>query len=154
MLIEEERKAILAELETSEYPRAACVKALKIVQEHRGFVSDESIQDIAPMLGMTADELDGVATFYSFIFRKPVGRHLILVCDSVACWIMGYEDILNHLKERLGIDFGETTHDGRFTLLPVSCIGDCNHAPAIKVDSRLYGDLNREKIDDILESYT
>jgi NADH-quinone oxidoreductase subunit E len=154
MLSQEELDEITTEKERSEDPRAACVEALKIVQRHRGFVPDEALRDAAAVLGMTTDELDGIATFYSFIFRKPVGRHLILICDSVTCWIMGYEDILRHLRERLGIGFGETTHDGRFTLLPVSCIGDCSHAPAIKVDGRLYGDLSMEKLDDILNSHT
>ena len=102
---------------------------------------------------MTMDELDGIATFYSFIFRKPVGRHMILVCDSVSCWVMGYEEILAHLKERLGIGFGETTGDGRFTLLPVSCIGSCHHAPALMVDGKLYGDLDIHKVDEILKTY-
>jgi NADH-quinone oxidoreductase subunit E len=150
MLTMEEQRKILAELETAEVPEAASVEALKIVQRSRGFVSDDAIKEIAPVLGMTEDELDGVATFYPFIFRRPVGRHLILVCDSVSCWIMGYEDILEHLKDRLGVGFGETTADGKFTLLPVSCIGACDHAPAMMVDGRLYGDLDIQRIDEIL----
>jgi NADH-quinone oxidoreductase subunit E len=154
VLAENERIEITAGIELFGDPRAACVDALKIVQRHRGFVSDEALRDIAPVLGMTMDELDGIATFYSFIFRKPVGRHMILVCDSVSCWVMGYEEILKHLKERLGIGFGETTGDGRFTLLPVSCIGSCHHAPALMVDGRLYGDLDIRKVDEILVSYT
>lgn len=154
MLSEEERKDILAEIERFEDMRGACVEALKIVQRHRGFVSDEALRDIAPVLGMTIDELDGVATFYSFIFRKPVGRHMILVCDSVSCWVMGYEKILAYLKESLGIGFGETTGDNRFTLLPVSCIGSCHHAPALMVDGTLYGDLDIPKVDEILKNYT
>jgi len=154
MLSEDERREITAEIERFEDPRAACVEALKIVQRHRGFVSDEVLRDIALVLGMTIDELDGVATFYSFIFRKPVGKHMILICDSVSCWVMGYEGILRHLKECLGIGFGETTGDGRFTLLPVSCIGSCHHAPAFMVDGRLYGDLDNNKVDEILVTYT
>lgn len=154
MLAENERKEITAGIELFGDPRAACVEALKIVQRHRGFVSDEALRDIAPVLGMSVDELDGIATFYSFIFRKPVGRHMILVCDSVSCWVMGYEEILAHLKERLGIGFGETTGDGRFTLLPVSCIGSCHHAPALMVDGMLYGDLDIRKVDEILKSHT
>jgi NADH-quinone oxidoreductase subunit E len=153
MLTPKEQRAIRAELETAEKPEAASVEALKIVQRSRGFVSDDAIRDIAPMLGMTEDELDGVATFYPFIFRGPVGRHIILVCDSVSCWIMGYEGIMEHLREVLGIGFGDTTDDGRFTLLPVSCIGACDHAPAMMVDGRLYGDLDERKIDEIIVNY-
>jgi NADH-quinone oxidoreductase subunit E len=153
MLTEEEQKDVLAEVEASEEPRAACVEALKIVQRRRGYVPDEAIRDLAPLLNMTADELDGIATFYSFIFRKPVGRHIILVCDSVTCWIMGYEGIAGHLRECLGIGFGETTGDGRYTMLPVSCVGACDHAPAMIVDGRLYSDLDAQKIDEILKTY-
>jgi len=151
MLTPEERKEILAELESAEKPEAASVEALKIVQRSRGFVSDDAIEDIAPMLGMTGDELDGVATFYPFIFRKPVGRHIILVCDSVSCWIMGLDGVMDHLRERLGIGFGETTSDGKFTLLPVSCIGACDHAPAMMIDGKLCGDLDARKVDEIID---
>jgi NADH-quinone oxidoreductase subunit E len=154
VLDDDERKEITAEIERFEDQRGACVEALKIVQRHRGFVSDEALRDVAPVLGMTVDELDGIATFYPFIFRKPLGRHTILVCDSVSCWVMGYEKILAHLSESLGIGFGETTGDGRFTLLPVSCIGSCHHAPAFMVDGMLYGDLDSPKIDEILARYT
>jgi NADH-quinone oxidoreductase subunit E len=150
MLTDQERRDVLAELEASEEPRVACLEALKIVQRNRGYVADEAIADLAPLLGMTADELDSVATFYSFIFRRPVGRHVILVCDSVTCWIMGYESLLARLRERLNIGFGETTGDGKFTLLPVSCIGACDHAPAMIVDGKMYSDLNVEKLDEIL----
>ena len=154
MLNEEERTTILAELERSEDARAFAVEALRIVQAKRGFISDEAIGDIALILGVTADELDSLATFYSFIFRRPVGKHVILACDGVTCWIMGHENILGHLRYRLGIDMGQTTDDGMFTLLPVSCIGACDHSPAIMVDGKIYGDLNPDKIDEILEDVT
>ena len=154
MLSNDELKEIGREIEIAENPEAATVEALRILQRSRGFVSDEAVRDLAPLLSMTAEEVDGVATFYPFIFRRPVGRHIILVCDSVTCWIMGYRDVLGrHLKERLAIDLGETTKDGRFTLLPVSCIGACDHAPALMVDGKLYGDLDKKRIDSILEDY-
>ena len=126
---------------------------MKIVQRHRGWVSDESLRDIAELLGMSPADLDGVATFYNLIFRKPVGRHVIMVCDSVSCWIMGYDRIREHLSERLGIEFGETTADNRFTLLPIVCLGACDHAPAMMVDADLHSDLDPQKIDGILEKY-
>jgi NADH-quinone oxidoreductase subunit E len=153
MLAEKEREEILAELRNAEVPRSACMEALKIVQQWRGFVSDEAIKDLAPLLGMTAEELEGIATFYSLIFRRPVGRHVILICDSVTCWVMGYEKILEYLKERLEIALGETTRDNRFTLLPVNCLGACDHAPALLIDGILYGDLDKQKLDQILEAH-
>lgn len=153
MLTSEEQKEIAAV--SGHYPlkKAAGIEALKIVQRHRRWVSDETLRDVAAMLEMAPAELDAVATFYNLIFRRPVGRHIILVCDSVSCWIMGYDTIVAHLKKRLGIDLGQTTADGRFTLLPHVCLGACDQAPAMMVDDRLYGDLDAEKIDTILESF-
>ena len=153
MLTEEEKKEI--EEHVKEYPqkRAACIEALKVVQKHRRWVADESIKDIAELLEMTPEELDSVATFYNLVFRKPVGRHVILVCDSVSCWIMGYPNIVRYMNDKLGIKFGETTKDDRFTLLPIPCLGTCDHAPALMIDNDLHRDLSPENIDKILEKY-
>jgi NADH-quinone oxidoreductase subunit E len=153
MLNEQEIKEI--EAVAAHYPmkRAAGIDALKIVQKHRGWISDEILRQVADVLEMSATDLDSVATFYNFIFRRPVGRHVILVCDSVSCWIMGYDTIADHLQHRLGIGFGETTNDGRFTLLPNVCLGACDRAPVMMIDDQLYGDLDAEKIDKILASY-
>jgi len=153
MLTAEEINEI--EAEAAHYPKreAVSIDALKIVQRHRGWVSDESLGDIAGHLGMSPADLDSVATFYNLIFRRPVGRHVITVCDSVSCWIMGEERIRGHLQERLGIGLGETTPDDRFTLLPTVCLGCCDHAPAMMVDSDLHSDLNSQKIDAALEKY-
>lgn len=153
MLSERERREIEAVLQGSAQKEQASIGVLKVIQRHRGWVSDESIRDIAGILEMAADEIDSVATFYSLIFRKPVGKHVILICDSVSCWIMGYDNLLKHLNERLGISVGETSADGRFTLLPNACLGVCDHAPAMMVDNDLYTDLNTQKIDEILERY-
>lgn len=153
MLSPQEREQI--ELELTRYPtkRAVCIDALKIVQRHRGWISDESLGDIAEILEMSVEELDGVATFYNLIFRKPVGRHVAMVCDSVSCWLTGYEAIRQDLTTRLGIKFGETTADGRFTLLPIVCLGACDRAPAMIVDGNLHPNLDAQKIESILERY-
>ena len=153
MLSEEERREI--ESVQHHYPdrRAVCIEALKIVQRHRGWVSDEGLGDAAQFLDMTAEELDGVATFYNTIFREPVGRHVILLCDSVSCWIMGCERVRAHLCSRLGIGVGDTSVDGRFTLLPNVCLGACDHAPTMMVDDDLHRDLDENKIDAILQEY-
>ena len=143
------------EAEAAHYPKreAVCIDALRIVQRHRGWISDESVRDIAGHLGMSPTDLDSVATFYNLIFRKPVGRHVIMLCDSVSCWITGYDRLRAHLHQRLGIDLGETTLDKRFTLLPIVCLGCCDHAPAMMVDSDLHSDLDSRKIDAELEKY-
>ena len=153
MLTAEERQEIEAELPHYEQKRAVCIEAMKIVQRRRGWVSDESLQDIAQFLEMSPDELDSVATFYNLIFRRPVGKHVILVCDSVSCWIMGYGSIREQLTNRLGVQLGETSADGRFTLLPIACLGTCDHAPALMIDNDLYRDLDSKQVDEILAKY-
>ena len=151
MLSRQERQAIQEELGHYEHKRAACIEALKIVQRHRGWVSDEAIQDIAAFLDMTPDELDNVATFYNLIFRRPVGKNVILLCDSVSCWLMGYDAVRERIRERLGITLGETTDDGVFTLLPNVCLGTCDHGPAMMINDELYRDLTIESVDEILQ---
>jgi len=153
---------MLSELETEQirseiprYPelRAMVPEALRIVQEHRGWISDESLRDVASLLSMSVEEVDSVATGYNMIFRRPVGRHVIMVCDNVSCWIMGSDAILTKLRERLDVAPGGTTADGRFTLLPSACLGDCHEAPVLLIDGDYHANVTPEGIDAVLESY-
>ncbi len=153
MLTEEEKQEIAAELAHCERKGSASVEALMTVQRRRGWVSDAALRDVAAELGMTPAELDAVATFYSFIFRKPVGRHVVTVCDSMVCWTLGYNPLLETLRAKLGVGFGETTPDNRFTLLPASCLGACDRAPAMMVDDELYGPVTSEMMEQILQRY-
>ncbi len=153
MLSKEELQEIQEEMAHYEQKQAASIEALKVVQRHRGWVTDEGLQDAAQALDMTVDELEAVATFYNLIFRRPVGKHIILMCNSVSCWIMGYDNLREHLAQRLGIQLGQTTADGMFTLLPIPCLGTCDHAPALMIDNDLYRDLDPGKLDNILEKY-
>lgn len=133
---------------------SAAIDALMIVQKHRGWVSDESLSAIANLLGMSTAELDGVATFYNLIYRQPVGRHVISMCDSVSCYVMGADGLAKDLEAKLGIRFGETTADERFTLLPIVCLGACDKAPTMQIDEDLIEDVSAEKLDEIFEKYT
>ena len=153
MLTEEEKKDIAEELLHCERKEAACVEALKIVQKRRGWVSDESIRETAVLLDMTPAELDAVATFYNFIFRKPVGRHIITLCDSMVCWSLGSNPLFEALSAKLDIERGGTTPDDRFTLLPTSCLGACDRAPAMMVDDDLYGPVTPDMLEGILGLY-
>jgi NADH-quinone oxidoreductase subunit E len=153
VLSAEERKELDSKIMHYPDKKSVCIDAMKIVQRHRGWVSDEGLQDIAEYLEMSADDLDGVATFYNLIYRKPVGRHVIHICDSVSCWIMGYEQIREQLSKTLGIQLGETTPDRRFTLLPIVCLGACDHAPVLMVDGDLHPDLQPQMLDQVLEKY-
>jgi NADH-quinone oxidoreductase subunit E len=153
MLTAEEQNEIDHELEHYPNKQAVCIDAMLIVQRHRGWVSDEAIRDIAEHLGMSPADVDGVATFYNLIRRKPVGRHVALICDSISCWIMGCDRVRDQLCARLGTTLGGSTADGRFTLLPIVCLGACDHAPAIMIDDDLHTDLTEQRLDQILEQY-
>lgn len=153
MLTHEERHEIDHVLTQVPYKKAACIEALKIVQQHRRWISDDSLRAVASYMDMSIEELDSVATFYNLIFRKPVGRHIILLCDSISCWVMGYEKIREHLMNRLKINYGETTEDERFTLLPNPCLGTCDCAPALMIDHDLYRNIRVEQLDEILNQY-
>jgi len=153
MLTEDEIKEIVEEIQQYPYPAVAVIDALKIVQRHRGWVSDECVSDIAKLLGISNEEVDSVATFYSRIYRKPVGRNIILICDSVSCMIMGYESLYEFISKKLDVCFGGTTSDGRFTLLPISCLGDCDNAPAMMINNDHFNRLTVEKIDELLAGY-
>jgi NADH-quinone oxidoreductase subunit E len=154
MLSDQERQEIEAEFHDYPYKHNACISALKIVQRHRGgWVPDEGIRDIAGILEMSPAEVDSVATFYNLIMRRPVGRHKIFICNSVSCWMLGYQEILAQLSKSLGIELGQTTPDKQFTLLPIQCLGTCDHAPALMIDEDLHRDLTPEMIDAILTRY-
>jgi NADH-quinone oxidoreductase subunit E len=156
MLTPEEIREIDAELGHYEQASAATIEALKIVQKHRGWVSDDAVADIADKLGTSRADVDAVATFYNLIYRRPVGRHVIHVCDSVSCWIMGQPRLIELLKQRLAVDLGQTTADGRFTLLPICCLGTCDRAPALMIGSDTHRDLESVdpvRLDALLERY-
>jgi NADH-quinone oxidoreductase subunit E len=149
-LSEEEVRLIEAEIAHVPYRSAVAIDALKIVQAHRGWVSDDSLRAIARLLEMSAEELEGIATFYNLIFRRPVGEKVILLCNSVTCWMKGSDGLQQALAQRLGIDLGETTTDGAFTLLPVTCLGACDRAPVMMVGDELVQDLTIESLEQAL----
>ena len=153
MLTAQERTEI--ETKLADYPnkQAMSIEAMLLIQRYRGWVSEESLRDISELLGLSVADLDGIATFYNLIRRKPVGRHVALICDSVSCWIMGCERMTHHLCSRLGTKLGETTADGRFTLLPIVCLGACDHAPTMMIDGRLYEDLDEQRIEEVVSQY-
>lgn len=148
-----EIEAIKHEMTLYEDPGAATIDALKIVQDHRGWVSDEAMAAAAKVLGVSPTQMEAVATFYNTIFRQPVGRHVIMLCDSISCYLTGYEEIRDHLKTSLGIDFGQTTEDDRFTLLPICCLGDCDKGPSMRVGEDYHGNLTPDRVDEILAEY-
>lgn len=151
------REAEIAEIEHERtlYPdtRAVGLEALKIVQKHRGWVSDDSLLAVAEYLDLPAAELEGVATFFNLIYRKPVGKNVILYCNSVSCWIMGCDQVKQKISAELGIDFGETSEDGEFTLIPVPCLGDCDRAPVMMVGPDQHRNLSEATVGEIFAAY-
>jgi NADH-quinone oxidoreductase subunit E len=136
----------------TEHPRELVVDVMFALQNHYGYLSDEALEEGARLLAMTPLEMEELATFYDFIYRKPVGKFVIHICDGVVCWMNGYGPVLNYLSEKLGIKPGETTSDGLFTLLSTACLGYCDLSPAMLINGRAYGPLTPEKIDDIIEN--
>ena len=150
LLTEQEIADIESEISHLPNRDSAAIDALKIVQSYRGWISDESLNAIAELLDMSAGELDGIATFYNLIYRQPVGEKVILYCDSVSCWLMDGDVVCEKIKQKLNIDYGETTADNKYTLLPVTCLGDCDHAPAMMVGDELHHDLTIDNIEEHL----
>ncbi len=151
MLPEEVHNKLKAEIQAVEHPRELAIDVLTEIQAHYGYLSDEAVETAGQLLDMTALEIDELATFYTFLFREPVGKHVIHVCDSVICWMAGEENLVEHLCARLGIQLGETSIDGLFTLLPICCIGYCDRAPAILIDRKAYGPLTIETLDQLID---
>jgi len=149
----EERTEIEHHMAHYEDPRAASIDALKLIQKHHGWVSDSAIVAIGQVLGIPASDVDGVATFYNKIFRKPVGRNVIFVCDSIGCFLTGYEDLINAIKKHLNIEYGQTTADNRYTLLPICCLGNCDKGPSLMINDDTHGPVSIEQIPSLLEQY-
>ncbi len=151
MLPRELKESLTQQIATVDHPHELVVDVMFAVQDHYGYLSDKAVEEVAELLDMSTLEVEQLATFYTFIYREPVGKYVIHVCDSVICWMEGHESLVEHLSQKLGIKMGETSQDGLFTLLPVCCIGYCDRAPAILINKKVYGPLTVEKLDDILE---
>ncbi len=151
MLPEDLKQEIDAMLLNAETPREKAVDVMFAIQDRFGWMSDERMEEAARLLGMTPLELDEIATFYDFIYRSPVGKYVIHVCDSIICWIEGHERVIDRICSRANVTMGGTSPDGLFSLLPVCCIGYCDRAPAMMINKRVYGKLTMEKIDRILD---
>ena len=151
MLPNELKKSLVEKITHADHPRELVVDVMLALQDHYGYLSDEAVEEVAVLLGMTPLQVEEVATFYTFTYREPVGKYVIHVCDSVICWMDGYESLKDYLCKKLDVAVGATTADGLFTLLPVCCIGYCDLSPAMLINRKVYGHLTPQKIDGILE---
>lgn len=129
------------------------IPVLHEAQELYGYLPEEVQSYIAEGLGVPVSKVSGVVSFYSFFTTKPKGEHTINVCMGTACYVKGAEEILNRLKEELGIEEGETSEDGKFTMVGMRCLGACSLAPVVTIDDKVYGKVTPEKMMEIIESY-
>ena len=121
------------------------------IQEDRGYVSDEDIQQLAVYLGVPQIQIEEVLSFYTMFRRKPIGRWHLQFCHNISCSMNGAERILEHVEQKLGLKPGQTTPDGRFTLSVVECLGSCGTAPMMMVNEGYHENLTRAKVDELLE---
>ncbi|MBN1222499.1 MAG: NADH-quinone oxidoreductase subunit NuoE [Candidatus Aminicenantes bacterium] len=135
------------------YPQknAALLPVLHLAQQEFGRISQTEENLIASLLDLKPIQVREVVTFYTMFIRKPVGKYHLQVCSNIACSIMGAENLIDYLKEKLGVEIGETTPDQKFTLTTVECLGACEHAPCMMINFDYYGDLDKDKIDKILD---
>ncbi len=137
----------------SRYPNreAAILPALHLAQREFGYVSDEAIQYVAGLIGVSPARIEGVATFYTMSDRKPVGKYHVQICRNISCSLMGAEHLIERVSKKLGIRPGQTTPDGRITLSQVECLGSCGTAPVMQVNDDYYENLTADSIDRILD---
>ena len=130
------------------------IPLLQEIQNEEGYLSKETIKQISKIFSIKTAEIFGVASFYSMFRLRPVGKHIIKVCKGTACHVLGADDIIFSIRSTLGLkDEAETTEDGIFTVIEVACLGCCSLAPAIMIDTKIFGNLTTDKIEGILRKY-
>lgn len=151
-MLSDEMKKHLAEVYFPRYPtkRACLLPALHMVQHHYNWIPTQAIEEIANFLEIAPAEALDTATFYEEYWLKPKGKYLLQVCRSLACEICGSRKITDHLRKKLNIDIGQTTPDGKFTLVELECLGSCGTAPAILCNEVLREDVTLEDVDRLL----
>ena len=132
--------------------REAAVDVMKTLQSHYGWLTDEAVGEAAEILGLSSLQVEELATFYEMIYRRPVGKKVIHVCDSISCWALGGEALLDQVATYLEIRAGEMTADGMFTLLPCCCLGNCGESPTMMIGDAIYGSLTPETAIAIIEA--
>ena len=135
------------------YPerRSALIPMLLVAQREHGWIKPEVIEYVASYLGLSPSDVESVVSFYTLLNRKPVGKHLILVCTNLSCMLCGSDEIERKLEERLGIEMGGTTPDGLFTLLEAECLGSCTTAPVLQVNGEFEENLDPAKAEALVD---
>jgi NADH-quinone oxidoreductase subunit E len=152
MLPEKLKTELERKIQAIEHPRELVIDVMRTIQSEFGYLSDDGVKLTARMLNMNPVEVEELATFYNFIYREAVGKHVIHVCDSLMCEMDGYLNIKDYLCQKLNIELGQTSANGLFTLLPTCCLGYCDRSPAMLVDGKTHGNLTFDKLDTIIET--
>ena len=152
MLSENAQQSIKALIAKYPHPRSALIPSLQLAQEEAGYISAGIVREIAGLFHLTPSEVFEVASFYTMLYKKPVGKYVIQVCTNISCLLCRSEEIMAHLEKRLGIKAGETTPDDRFTLVEVECLASCGTAPVVQINGDYHENLTPEKLDQILDA--
>jgi len=151
-MISEQAKQRMRDL-AARYPvaRSAVMPALYIAQQEEGYITRAVLQAVAEAIGMTVDDVESVATFYTMYFRQQPGKKVIKVCTSISCYLCNCDALVSHLEQRLGIKRGETSVDGNYTLLTVECLASCGTAPVLQVNDEFVENVTLEMADALID---
>jgi len=144
-------KKLNAIISKSETNRSALIPMLREIQNEYGFLSAKSMEEAANMLKISPSSVQNVATFYTMFFTEPAGKHIVWVCRTLSCALRGAEHVEHYMCDKLGIKIGETTPDGKITLMEAECLASCGTAPVILVDNTLEENLTKDRVDQVIE---
>ena len=151
MLSEEAKAEIIKVRGKYPDPKSVVMPALSIAQNENGWLSPDTLAEVADFLDLPPAEIEGVASFYTMYRLKPMGKYLIQLCTNISCSLLGGGSLAKYLEKRLGVVEGETTRDGKFTWIQVQCLGSCGTAPVMQINDTYCENLTEEKIDEILK---
>lgn len=153
-MISEQAKQRMRDL-AARYPaaRSAVMPSLYLAQQEEGYISPEGLQAVAEAIGLTVDDVESVATFYTMYNQQPQGKKVIKVCTSISCYLRNCDALVQHLQNRLGIKAGETTVDGNYTLLTTECLASCGTAPVLQVNNEFVENVSPQMADDLINEW-
>ena len=150
-LSEQTRTAIEQALDTYPQRRTAVLDALRLAQNEKGFLGQETLYEVAELMDLDPNALFTLVTFYDLLHDKPVGRYDIMACKNISCYLRGADDLIEHVSKKLGVGLGDTTPDGIFTLRTMECLASCDTAPVMLINETYYENLTIDKVDRILD---
>ena len=153
-MISEQARKRMRDL-AARYPvaRSAVMPALYIAQQEEGYITQEALQAVAEAIGMTVDDVESIATFYTMYYQQPPGKKVIKVCTSISCYLRNCDALVSHFEQRLGIKRGETTADGNYTLMTAECLASCGTAPVLQVNNEFVENVTLEMADALVDEW-